>query len=139
MSLIAVLVAPPVLVPLATAAAILHVGDFAYNFQDNNGTKGDAFMQTIQPIAARVPYHTCPGNHEEADDFQQYRARFTMPGAGNEQNDNIYHSFDLVRGYCGDALCFLSQPQPTLCPNLLHHPLSPSLLPGEGACGDAFE
>jgi hypothetical protein len=31
-----------------------------------NGLVGDEFMNQIQPIAAYVPYMTCPGNHEEA-------------------------------------------------------------------------
>ena len=35
---------------------ILHVGDFAYDMHDDNGHNGDAFMNDIQPMAARVPY-----------------------------------------------------------------------------------
>lgn len=31
-----------------------------------NARVGDKFMNQIQPIAARVPYMTCPGNHETA-------------------------------------------------------------------------
>ena len=27
---------------------------------------GDDFMNQIQPVAAYVPYMTCPGNHEQA-------------------------------------------------------------------------
>lgn len=44
---------------------ILHVGDFAYDFHDDNGRVGDAFMKLIEPVAAYVPYQTCPGNHEQ--------------------------------------------------------------------------
>ena len=59
---------------------ILHVGDIAYDldsvslinhFYENlylykdNGRFGDEFMRQIEPIAAYVPYMTCPGNHEE--------------------------------------------------------------------------
>ena len=32
----------------------------------NNGRVGDEFMRQIEPIAAYVPYMTCPGNHEKA-------------------------------------------------------------------------
>jgi len=34
-------------------------------FQES-GRIGDEFMKQIQPVAAYVPYMTCPGNHEEA-------------------------------------------------------------------------
>ncbi|KAJ9581517.1 hypothetical protein L9F63_023308, partial [Diploptera punctata] len=44
----------------------LHVGDFAYDMDTDNGQIGDDFMTQIQPIASYLPYMTCPGNHEEA-------------------------------------------------------------------------
>lgn len=55
-------------------------------------------MQTIQDIAARVPYHTNPGNHEADQDFKQYRARFpAMPrnSWSPDTGDSLYHSLDL--------------------------------------------
>ena len=58
---------------------ILHVGDFAYDMNNENGTRGDEFMRQIEPIAAYVPYMTCPGNHENAYNFSHYKFRFTMP------------------------------------------------------------
>jgi len=73
--------------------AVLHVGDFAYDMNKEAGAVGDAFMEQIQPIAAYLPYMTCPGNHENADDFHQYRARFSMPGYNATQS--LYHSFDI--------------------------------------------
>lgn len=45
---------------------ILHVGDFAYDMDSDQARVGDQFMRQIQPLAAAVPYMTCPGNHEEA-------------------------------------------------------------------------
>ncbi len=65
---------------------ILHIGDFAYDMFNvsnaimmiirkksririvlkENGERGDEFMRQIEPIAAYIPYMTCPGNHEEA-------------------------------------------------------------------------
>ena len=41
--------------------AIIHVGDFAYDMYENNGERGDLFMEQIEPIASTVPYMTCPG------------------------------------------------------------------------------
>ncbi|KAG7251220.1 hypothetical protein CRUP_017024, partial [Coryphaenoides rupestris] len=46
--------------------AILHIGDFAYDLDEDNARTGDEFMRQIQSIAAYVPYMTCPGNHESA-------------------------------------------------------------------------
>ena len=34
---------------------VVHVGDFAYDLEDSNGSVGDAFMDSIVPIAASVP------------------------------------------------------------------------------------
>lgn len=45
---------------------VIHVGDFAYDMNTDNGLVGDAFMDQIQPIAGYLPYMTCPGNHESA-------------------------------------------------------------------------
>ena len=56
-----------------TIDAVLHVGDFAYDLRDDNARFGDAFMNQIQPIAAYVPYMVCPGNHEDAYNFSNYK------------------------------------------------------------------
>lgn len=45
--------------------AILHVGDFAYDMNTDNGLVGDDFMRQIETIAAYVPCMVCVGNHEE--------------------------------------------------------------------------
>jgi hypothetical protein len=39
-------------------------GDFAYDMDTDDAQIGDQFMRQIEPIAANVPYMTCPGNHE---------------------------------------------------------------------------
>ncbi|XP_063849589.1 acid phosphatase type 7-like isoform X4 [Scylla paramamosain] len=59
--------------------AVIHVGDFAYDMDSDNARVGDEFMREIQPIAAYVPYMTCPGNHEHMYNFSNYRGRFSMP------------------------------------------------------------
>lgn len=71
--------------------AFLHVGDFAYNMDTDNALVGDDFMNQIQSIAAYVPYMTCPGNHEAAYNFSNYKNRFSMPG----NTENIYYSWNI--------------------------------------------
>ncbi|XP_053328339.1 acid phosphatase type 7 [Spea bombifrons] len=71
--------------------AILHVGDFAYDMDKDNARVGDEFMRQIESVAAYVPYMTCPGNHEEAYNFSNYRNRFTMPG----DTEGLWYSWDL--------------------------------------------
>ncbi|XP_044523339.1 acid phosphatase type 7 [Gracilinanus agilis] len=70
---------------------VLHVGDFAYNMDQDNARVGDTFMRLIEPVAASVPYMTCPGNHEERYNFSNYRARFSMPG----DTEGLWYSWDL--------------------------------------------
>ncbi|KAL0280763.1 UNVERIFIED_CONTAM: hypothetical protein PYX00_001966 [Menopon gallinae] len=69
---------------------IIHIGDFAYDMDTDEGRVGDEFMRQIESIAAYVPYMTVPGNHEEKYNFSHYRARFTMPG----DNEGLYYSFN---------------------------------------------
>uniref|UniRef100_A0A336JZ87 Purple acid phosphatase n=1 Tax=Culicoides sonorensis TaxID=179676 RepID=A0A336JZ87_CULSO len=73
--------------------AILHVGDFAYDMNTDDGKVGDAFMNQIQSVAGYVPYMVCPGNHEEKYNFSNYRARFTMPNF--ERSENLWYSFNM--------------------------------------------
>ena len=45
-------------------------GFLAYDLQERNGEQGNDFMRSIERVAARVPYMTCPGNHERYDNFR---------------------------------------------------------------------
>jgi len=71
--------------------AFLHVGDFAYDMDSDNARVGDDFMNQIEAIAAYVPYMTCPGNHEQAYNFSNYRNRFSMPG----NTEGIFYSWNI--------------------------------------------
>ncbi|KAG5450963.1 Acid phosphatase type 7 [Clonorchis sinensis] len=71
---------------------IIHNGDFAYDMDTNNSRFGDIFMKQIEPIASAVPYMTTVGNHEQAYNFSNYRARFSMPGGDGESQ---YYSFNI--------------------------------------------
>ena len=52
---------------------VIHAGDFAYDLRDDSGFQGDRFMTEIEPVAAFVPYMTCPGNHEHPNQYNEYR------------------------------------------------------------------
>lgn len=61
-------------------------------------------MRSIQKVAARVPYMTCPGNHERYDNFSHYDARFSMIGDREHPNhkapltkrlNNHFYSLDI--------------------------------------------
>jgi len=73
--------------------AVIHVGDMAYDMEEHDGQRGDEFMSQVEPIASLIPYMTCPGNHENAYNFSNYRARFgnSMP----RDEGNMFYSFDL--------------------------------------------
>jgi acid phosphatase type 7 len=75
---------------------ILHVGDMAYDMNTNDALYGDEFMRQIEPVASIVPYMTCPGNHENAYNFSNYRRRFSMPGGDGEGQ---FYSFNVGRAH----------------------------------------
>ncbi|CAH1270778.1 ACP7 [Branchiostoma lanceolatum] len=83
-----------------TYAAVLHVGDFAYDLHTQGGKYGDDFMNRIQDIATKLPYMTCPGNHEIEFDFNPYLTRFSMPQSPWPGNmDKMWYSFDLGQAH----------------------------------------
>ncbi|XP_074659811.1 acid phosphatase type 7-like [Tubulanus polymorphus] len=75
--------------------AIFHIGDFAYDMADDNARVGDQFMNMIQPIASKVPYMTCVGNHEFHYDYSNYKNRLGNSMPNTPGRDNMYYSFDV--------------------------------------------
>ena len=80
-------------------AAILHLGDVAYNLDYMGGTVGDDFLRDIAGIADRIPYLIAPGNHEAAHNFTHLRTRFRMPQTPYNDNSGLFFSFNLGRGH----------------------------------------
>lgn len=72
--------------------AIVHIGDMAYDLNDDDGKNGDLFLNSIQPVAAKMPYMTAQGNHEGPGHkcTQHYQMRFQMPG----NSTNFWYSYD---------------------------------------------
>ncbi len=74
---------------------IIHSGDVSY--ADGYEPHWDIFWNKVQPIAARVPYMTTPGNHEFWFNFTAYKARVFMPGSGIDEGgsgDSMYYSWE---------------------------------------------
>ena len=44
----------------------ISLGDIAYDMVVNNSRVGDKFMRLIEPVASKLPYMVCPGNHENS-------------------------------------------------------------------------
>ncbi|XP_038070336.1 acid phosphatase type 7-like [Patiria miniata] len=83
-----------------TADVVIHVGDFAYDFHDEGGKVGDAFMNRIQHVASTIPYMTCPGNHEIPNSFSHYRYRFSMPSLPWPMPlEKMWFSFNVARAH----------------------------------------
>jgi hypothetical protein len=87
------------------AGMILHMGDFGYDLDSNDGTTGDQFMRNIQPFAANVPYMVSHGNHEDGSkSLAHYVERFrsqpsnaepsTFTSANGETTNSMYFSWD---------------------------------------------
>jgi len=47
--------------------AILHMGDHAYDLGFSGDRRGDAYMNSLQPLLARCPWYPVVGNHEASD------------------------------------------------------------------------
>ena len=76
---------------------VLHVGDFAYDINNDNGQRGDRFFEQMSnTITTRIPYMISGGNHEQINNGTMLQYRFKMPGCGDRVNRrNYYYSFNL--------------------------------------------
>ena len=71
---------------------IVHTGDISY--ADGDQRRWDRFMRQMQPVVARVPYMTCPGNHEALWNFTAYKQRFFTPATGyGGPKEAMYYTF----------------------------------------------
>ncbi|KAE8710185.1 putative inactive purple acid phosphatase 9 [Hibiscus syriacus] len=102
-------------------ALVSHIGDISY--ARGYSWLWDEFFNLIEPVASKVPYHVCIGNHEYDWPSQPwkpdwansvygtdgggecgvpYSLRFNMPGSSSEPTGtrapatrNLYYSFDM--------------------------------------------
>lgn len=91
---------------VATADMLLHLGDFAYNLDTQNGAIGDQFMRNIEQIATSTYYMVSHGNHEDGSGaLAHYIERFrsmptnaipaTFTSANGETTNSMYFSWDV--------------------------------------------
>ena len=73
----------------------IHMGDFAYDMNDDGGVRGDEFFRNIQNISAYVPYMVCVGNHEWSYNYSNFRTRFKMPNMNKNDGFNMWYSLDI--------------------------------------------
>lgn len=79
--------------------AVIHAGDLAYDMYEGDGTIGNEFMNSIQPIATKVPYMALPGNHEQMYNFTHFVHRFSNMELGVGQTSgsgtSLWWSMDI--------------------------------------------
>ena len=66
---------------------IVMLGDLAYNLHSKSSTRGDSYMNSLQPVVQTVPLMVTPGNHESFDKYQNFLSRFQMP------NNKFFYTF----------------------------------------------
>ncbi len=77
---------------------MLHIGDFAYEIEDDSGKKGDDFFQNMSRSMSQVPYMITPGNHENNNKGQLFNYRFRMSNTdATPLRENHYFDF-VVKG-----------------------------------------
>jgi hypothetical protein len=83
--------------------AVIHAGDWAYDLDDAKSETGNAFMRSVEPYAATVPYMGTVGNHEAygtqgggafANYAMRQRALKQYAGANSGSNSSFWYSFD---------------------------------------------
>lgn len=76
---------------------LLHIGDFAYEIEDNGGKKGDDFFEQMSKITRHIPYIITPGNHENFGNGTLFNYRFRMPNSQNNPTSiRQNHLYDML-------------------------------------------
>ena len=96
---------------LSLLRSVLHVGDWAYDFDSDASIVGNLFMNAVQPYMSIKPTMPVEGNHEacglcegvpelprSAGNYSEYKLRFhstsLYAGANSGSNNNRYYSFN---------------------------------------------
>jgi hypothetical protein len=79
--------------------AIVHLGGFAYELDDNWGETGDIYLRMLEPLISNYPYMTLPGSHENHLNYTHYKERFMMPRNSYNQGTGYFYSFNVGRAH----------------------------------------
>jgi len=74
---------------------IIHVGDMGYDLDQQQGRKGDEFMNQMQNVATAYPYQVCIGNHEAKFNFTHYTKRYGGMSTISNTGHNWWFSYDV--------------------------------------------
>lgn len=74
---------------------IIHMGDIAYNMDQDDGIVGDTFFNMIQPLSANFAYMPTIGNHENKANSTHFKARFKLPKNKANQGTGYFYSYNL--------------------------------------------
>lgn len=75
-------------------------GDFAYDLYTAGGSRGNDFMNALQPMLSQIPLFSAPGNHEHQSGgrgFAAYTARFPelpLLARNSASDSGMYYSFN---------------------------------------------
>lgn len=95
---------------------LVHAGDFAYDFDADQGRVGDGYMRQLAPVISGMPYMGIPGNHESASNYSHYKMRFASvaenAGATSGSDTNMFYSWSdgLIHWVMWDSEAYWSQP-----------------------------
>lgn len=56
--------------------AMVFLGDYAYEFYQDNGQKGDNYISQFAPLSFSYPLVMTPGNHEDNINFTLFNEKF---------------------------------------------------------------
>jgi acid phosphatase type 7 len=73
----------------------LHIGDMAYDIDNDSGQLGDDFFQALINVETKIPSLPIAGNHESTDDADMFNYRFRLPGTDvTKPRKNSWYSYD---------------------------------------------
>ena len=74
----------------STVDGYIHGGDYAYDINTAQGTRGDAYFHSQRQYITKVPYMPVAGNHESFDQGRLYEFRWQLSNSSKEFPNRFY-------------------------------------------------